>query len=156
MEEEVGKYILTGIICAVAIAGLSHILVLLITTLGAFFIPVYLVAYMVGKLLISRQKASKRAAIVDRERSVDYQISDTNYEELLSPPGDRDLSVNYEYSACDFDISWDEVNDLYYDSDRSQGIGDLTCIYNARSPLIRCAVNPYVECEDCQHYERSS
>jgi Family of unknown function (DUF6464) len=156
MEEEVGKYILTGIICAVAIAGLSHILVLLITTLGAFFIPVYLVAYMVGKLLISHQKASKRAEIVDRERYVDSQTSGINYEDSLSPPGDRILSVNYEYTACDFDISWDEVNDLYYDSNPSQGIGDLTCIYNAHSSLIRCAVNPYVECEDCQHYERSS
>jgi hypothetical protein len=156
MEEDVGKYILTGILCAVAVAGLSHILVLLITTLGAFFIPVYLVAYMVGKLLISRHKTAQRAAIVDRERSVDRQISDTNYEDSLSSPCDRDLSVEYEYSACDFDISWDEVNDLYYDSDRSQGIGDLTCIYNAHSSLIRCAVNPDVECEDCRHYERSS
>jgi Family of unknown function (DUF6464) len=111
---------------------------------------------MVGKLLISRHKTAQRAAIVDRERSVDRQTSGTNDEGSLSPPFDRNVSVDYEYSACDFDISWDEVNDLYYDSDRSQVIGDLTCIYNARSPLIRCAVNPDVECEDCQHYERSS
>jgi Family of unknown function (DUF6464) len=153
---EVGKCILTGILCLVAIAGLSEILALLIKTLGACFIPVCLLVYMVGKSLIARQKASQRAEIVDRERYLDRQISGTNYEDSLSSPCDLDLSVDYEYSACDFDISWDEVDDLYYDSDRSQGIGDLTCIYNARSPLIRCAVNPYVECEDCQHYERSS
>jgi Family of unknown function (DUF6464) len=31
-------------------------------------------------------------------------------------------------------------------------IGDLTCGYNARSPYIRCAVNPDGLCQDCRHY----
>jgi Family of unknown function (DUF6464) len=31
-------------------------------------------------------------------------------------------------------------------------IGDLTCSYNARSPYIRCAVNPDGLCQDCRHY----
>lgn len=32
-------------------------------------------------------------------------------------------------------------------------IGDITCIYNARSPYIRCAVNPGGLCQDCRYYE---
>lgn len=32
-------------------------------------------------------------------------------------------------------------------------IGDLTCAYNARSPYIRCAVNPDGLCQDCRHYQ---
>ncbi len=30
-------------------------------------------------------------------------------------------------------------------------IGDATCAYNARSSLIRCAVNPIGPCEGCKH-----
>lgn len=32
-------------------------------------------------------------------------------------------------------------------------IGDITCEYNARSPQIRCAVNPAGPCQDCRFYE---
>jgi hypothetical protein len=32
-------------------------------------------------------------------------------------------------------------------------IGDITCQYNARSELLRCAVNPEGPCEGCQYYE---
>ena len=32
-------------------------------------------------------------------------------------------------------------------------IGDITCKLNARSPHIRCAVNPMGPCEDCHAYE---
>jgi hypothetical protein len=30
-------------------------------------------------------------------------------------------------------------------------IGDATCLYNARSTLIRCAVHPTGPCDGCQH-----
>jgi Family of unknown function (DUF6464) len=33
-------------------------------------------------------------------------------------------------------------------------IGDLSCTYNARSPYIRCAINPDGLCQDCRHYNR--
>jgi Family of unknown function (DUF6464) len=33
-------------------------------------------------------------------------------------------------------------------------IGDLSCTYNARSPYIRCAINPDGLCQDCHHYHR--
>lgn len=31
-------------------------------------------------------------------------------------------------------------------------IGDITCSYNARSELLRCAVNPDGPCDRCSHY----
>ena len=33
-------------------------------------------------------------------------------------------------------------------------IGDTTCINNANSPYIRCAINPEGPCEDCIHFEQ--
>lgn len=35
-------------------------------------------------------------------------------------------------------------------------IGDTTCTYNARSELIRCAVNPIGPCQGCIHYSSIS
>lgn len=32
-------------------------------------------------------------------------------------------------------------------------IGDITCQYNARSELLRCAVNPEGPCEGCPEYQ---
>jgi hypothetical protein len=32
-------------------------------------------------------------------------------------------------------------------------IGDISCRFNARSPHVRCAVNPSGPCHDCVHYE---
>jgi hypothetical protein len=32
-------------------------------------------------------------------------------------------------------------------------VGDATCLFNARSEIIRCAVNPDGPCEGCRHYE---
>lgn len=33
-------------------------------------------------------------------------------------------------------------------------MGDITCVYNARSGLLRCAVNPSGPCDRCVHYQR--
>ena len=33
-------------------------------------------------------------------------------------------------------------------------IGDTSCINNARSPYIRCAINPDGPCDACRHYEK--
>ena len=33
-------------------------------------------------------------------------------------------------------------------------IGDTTCVNNAHSPYIRCAIAPEGPCEGCVHYER--
>jgi hypothetical protein len=32
-------------------------------------------------------------------------------------------------------------------------IGDITCSYNARSELVRCAINPSGPCDRCVHYQ---
>jgi Family of unknown function (DUF6464) len=32
-------------------------------------------------------------------------------------------------------------------------VGDASCIYNARSTLIRCAIQPIGPCEGCKYYE---
>lgn len=32
-------------------------------------------------------------------------------------------------------------------------IGDLSCQFNGRSPLIRCAINPLGPCAECPSYE---
>jgi Family of unknown function (DUF6464) len=32
-------------------------------------------------------------------------------------------------------------------------IGDITCELNARSPLLRCAVNPQGPCQGCRDYQ---
>ena len=34
-------------------------------------------------------------------------------------------------------------------------IGDSSCVNNARSPYIRCAVNPEGPCDECKHFEKS-
>ncbi|MDC0834035.1 hypothetical protein CKA32_004704 [Geitlerinema sp. FC II] len=37
---------------------------------------------------------------------------------------------------------------------RLEILGDRSCRYNARSPYIRCAVNPEGPCQGCRHYEK--
>ena len=32
-------------------------------------------------------------------------------------------------------------------------IGDISCRFNARSSLLRCAVNPHGPCDRCDHYQ---
>jgi hypothetical protein len=32
-------------------------------------------------------------------------------------------------------------------------VGDITCLYNARSELLRCAVVPHGPCQECSAYE---
>ncbi len=34
-------------------------------------------------------------------------------------------------------------------------VGDATCLYNANSEIIRCAVNPEGPCDSCRFYEKS-
>ncbi|WP_202895402.1 DUF6464 family protein [Iningainema tapete] len=40
-----------------------------------------------------------------------------------------------------------------YGDEGIKAIGDTSCQYNARSPYIRCAINPCGPCEGCIHYE---
>ncbi len=45
--------------------------------------------------------------------------------------------------------------DLTYIEGYGYVIGLVSCKYNARSPHIRCAVNPSGSCQGCRHYESS-
>ena len=46
--------------------------------------------------------------------------------------------------------------DLHYVDGLGFVIGDITCQLNARSPYVRCAVNPTGPCEGCRAYEERS
>lgn len=35
-------------------------------------------------------------------------------------------------------------------------LGDASCRFNARSEILRCAVNPEGPCDRCRYYEKSS
>jgi hypothetical protein len=45
-----------------------------------------------------------------------------------------------------------EVQKIDAQEDR-QTIGDPTCLFNAHSEFLRCAVNPKGICENCSHYQ---
>jgi len=34
----------------------------------------------------------------------------------------------------------------------SQGLGNVSCLYHAQSPLLRCALHPLGPCENCPDY----
>ncbi|MGB3493369.1 MAG: DUF6464 family protein [Elainellaceae cyanobacterium] len=44
-------------------------------------------------------------------------------------------------------------SDLYYVHGFGSVIGNIACQYNARSPHIRCAVNPIGPCSECSQYK---
>lgn len=55
--------------------------------------------------------------------------------------------------------AYDYGNDAYPLGDRRRPvtkyfIGDTTCMNNANSPYIRCAINPEGPCDECVHYEK--
>lgn len=43
--------------------------------------------------------------------------------------------------------------DSYYVEGIGYLIGDISCQFNARSPYIRCAINPSGPCDSCRHYQ---
>jgi hypothetical protein len=47
-----------------------------------------------------------------------------------------------------------EVGNTTGQTGTGQLIGDPSCVFNARSPLLRCAVNPLGPCEGCSDYEQ--
>ena len=44
-------------------------------------------------------------------------------------------------------------SELQYINEVGEIIGDLSCRFNARSPYLRCAVNPLGPCQSCSHYQ---
>lgn len=43
-------------------------------------------------------------------------------------------------------------SDLHYVDGLGYMIGDITCDLNARSPYLRCAINPFGPCDGCSAY----
>ena len=50
----------------------------------------------------------------------------------------------------------DELYSFFNRTGDSNGIGELSCKFNARSSHLRCAVNPSGPCEGCSSYEATS
>lgn len=46
----------------------------------------------------------------------------------------------------------DGDGDLHYVDGLGYMIGDITCDLNARSPYLRCAINPFGPCDGCSTY----
>ena len=46
----------------------------------------------------------------------------------------------------------DGDQDLHYVDGIGYMLGDITCDLNARSPYLRCAVNPFGPCDGCSAY----
>lgn len=46
----------------------------------------------------------------------------------------------------------DNNTDLHYIDGMGYMIGDITCDLNARSPYLRCAMNPMGPCDGCSAY----
>lgn len=46
----------------------------------------------------------------------------------------------------------DGDNELHYIEGMGYMIGDITCDQNARSPYLRCAINPMGPCDGCREY----
>ena len=54
------------------------------------------------------------------------------------------IDLYVQLAGADDDKSW--LGDRWV-------MGDVTCEYNARSELVRCAVNPKGHCDDCTQYQ---
>jgi hypothetical protein len=54
------------------------------------------------------------------------------------------------------DQRYDQRHDQRYVEGLGFVVGDFTCEFNARSPYLRCAVNPLGTCADCQMYREAN
>jgi hypothetical protein len=108
------------------------------------------------------QMRLRRAQILsvydDREQSdydaYSYHSSSYSLNDSAGRPSPGDLLHNRDYPSGTL-----SPGDLLRNRDRRRPvtkyfIGDTTCINNANSPYIRCAVNPSGPCEGCIHYEQ--
>lgn len=95
------------------------------------------------EVLIS--KRSERLWCLKFSWQIDNQIFD--YEDIID-----------QINLCDWkstaiaDVICYEIEEINY-TYKHQSIGDITCLFNARSPQLRCSVNPSGPCENCDFYE---
>lgn len=67
-------------------------------------------------------------------------LKQSNYRQVPSRPGAGLLKL------------LDNPSDLHYVDGLGYMIGDITCDLNARSPYLRCAMNPIGPCDGCNTY----
>lgn len=95
-----------------------------------------------------RQARVARIAQIRASRQANQRSLPTGLVDTASEPQDIPIDPHrqvYRY-----------VNLDYYGAltDDDDGIGDLTCVYNAHSLFLRCAVNPGADtCEGCRDYQ---
>ncbi len=68
-------------------------------------------------------------------------------------------SYRHDYRTRLYRNSSSYTRDAYFLTDRRRAvtkyfIGDTTCVNNAHSPYLRCAINPNGPCDECVHYEK--
>ncbi|BAZ43593.1 hypothetical protein NIES4102_05940 [Chondrocystis sp. NIES-4102] len=62
----------------------------------------------------------------------------------------------YQYDNSSYPVGeypFDQLRDSRRIPVTKYFIGDTTCVNNANSPYIRCAINPSGPCEGCVHYQ---
>ena len=74
-------------------------------------------------------------------RKVQIRMRQHTYTAMMSPVR---LYRPHPYS---------EAMDYRYVEGLGYMVGDITCQFNARSPYLRCPVNPSGPCKECPHYE---
>jgi len=72
-------------------------------------------------------------------------------EEAFNPAGGQSFSTSRFFISP---LGFGGIVVYTYITSPPGWIGDPTCRYNALSPQLRCAVNPYGPCQGCPHYER--
>jgi hypothetical protein len=95
-----------------------------------------------------RRERVARIAEIRNSRRASGRILPSGLTETIdrqNSDDDSEITISFEYESFDTDQIW---------SSELDGIGDLTCQYNARSVFIRCAVHPEAEtCEGCRDYQ---
>ncbi|KYC42107.1 hypothetical protein WA1_19090 [Scytonema hofmannii PCC 7110] len=91
-----------------------------------------------------RQKQSAKAEVL-RITSLSFPLGDRDIGRLVKAADLSGLSTE--------DLS-DILNISYATASSSTGVVEKSdCKYNAKSPHLRCAVNPCGSCESCKYFE---
>jgi hypothetical protein len=79
---------------------------------------------------------------IDKMRGGEYNMPMPRCRSyILDPYSGEHVSERRNY----LDSQWRAIN--------IEGIGNINCVNNARSPHLQCAVNPTGNCSDCSHFE---